>query len=145
MQPTRNIPAAIVSNRVIPGHQLASIIEHRGWQPAIFDHHASMDEILAIRPGILIADIDDHSCRGLDMLQTFRRCHPQGHAMALCTGGGSPAMRAARRFGVDGFFYLNASGLALDPRRGMLPVLLTATTDHAISMHPSGPSCLLRY
>jgi len=146
MQPTRNNPGAIVSNRIIPGHQLASIIAHQGWKPEIFDRHATTDEVLAIQPDILIADIDDHSCRGIDMLHAFRRRNPLGRAIALCTGGGSPAMRAARRLGVDGFFYLNSSGLALDPRRGMLPILLQPETWPVINpLHHPGPTCPVAY
>lgn len=123
MQTAGNNPAAIVSKRIIASHQICSIMQQQGWTPRILDGHTTPDDIHALQPEILVADIDDAACNGLSILRWFREFSPMSYAVALCAGGCSPAMHRARHFGVDGFLYLNAAGLSLDPERGVMPLL----------------------
>ncbi|HXH72174.1 MAG TPA: hypothetical protein VNI58_05100 [Mariprofundaceae bacterium] len=142
MHRTGNNPAAIVSKRVIPSHQIASIMQQHGWTAEIIDRRVHPDEIRTIDPKMLIVDIDDSSCNGIGILQWFRSANPLNYTIALCQGGCSPAMRSARQLGVDGFFYLNASGLSLDPGRGLLPVFLQSRQSAPGTTHKPGQTVL---
>jgi len=129
-------PAAIVSKRVIPSHQISSILQQHGWNPRILDSDVTPDDIRSLNPKILIADIDDTACNGLSILKWFRQFNPVSYAVALCAGGCSPAMRSARHLGVDGFFYLNATGLSLDSKRGLMPLFMQAGYDDTSGIAP---------
>ncbi len=124
LQRDTRAPAAIVTNHVLVGHQIAFVL-HQHWMPYhLLGHPDQADRLGKTPPDMLIVDIDDPHCNGLSLLRWFREVKPNAPAIALCRRGSSPAMREARQLKVNGFFYLCSSGGALDPKRGVLPTLL---------------------
>jgi len=121
-----NIPlrkkALILTQRIVAGHQIACILENHGWSSVSTHHSMKGEDIVHQNPGMLVIDVTGDLLGSLELLREFRRTNHMAYLVALCKGGNSPAMRAARNIGVDGFFYLNSSEVALDPTRGMAPI-----------------------
>jgi len=148
MKPDHPKTALILSNRLIASHQIASILDQHGWHSGIMREPPDEEIFIRLRPRIVVADIDDSDCCGIHFLQLLRHFSSLAYAIALCAGGNTPEMRAARDLGVDGFFYLNAAGLALDPKRGLAPIFLRThqglqlgTTSH--QLQPPGVQQIL--
>jgi DNA-binding NarL/FixJ family response regulator len=104
----------IISQHTTARQQISSMLEQHGWNCVIIDPNHNFLRIQKLQPAIFITDIDDPACRGIELLCWFRKFNPIAYTTALCKGGNSPAMRLARNYGVDGFFYLNKSGTGLD-------------------------------
>jgi len=132
-----NIPlrkkAMILTQRIVAGHQIACILENHGWSSISTHHSMKGADIAHQNPGMLVIDVTGNLLGSLELLHEFRRTNRMAYLVALCKGGNSPAMRSARNIGVDGFFYLNSSELALDPTRGMAPIFLRSRPSAAQS------------
>jgi len=113
-----NNEALIVSKRIIPAHQLATLMEENGFYPRVaYDKGACAAE-LAQYLSILVVDIDDPDIRGIEIACQYLALKPELVWFALCTGGNTPAMQQVRSLMVGGFFFLSESGMALDCKRG---------------------------
>jgi len=121
--PLRN-KALILTQRIVAGHQIACILEHLGWSSVSTHEAMKLSDIERHSPGMLVIDVTGHQDENLELLHAFRRTGNMAYLVALCGGGNTPAMRAARRIGVDGFLYLNPSNQALDPTRGLAPIFI---------------------
>jgi len=110
----------ILSSRIIAAHQIATLLEEHGW-PSVVEHDVRRigQLIDRLRPQLLIADIDSPELAAVRLLADFRQRHPLAGTMAICAGGNSQGMRIVRNLGVDGFFYLQPHGKALDMQRGI--------------------------
>lgn len=123
MQPLDTKQALIVSQRTIASHQVAVLLHKHGWQTTIMNNRPTLTLIEHLNPSLLVVDIDDAALHGITLLQYFRQSNPVAYAVAISAGGGSPAMKLTRQLGLDGFFYLNPFGMALDTNRGLTPFL----------------------
>jgi len=135
-----NIPlrkkALIITQRIVAGHQIACILENHGWSSVSTHNTMKLSDVSRQCPGMLVIDVTDPQNGNLNLLHTFSRTSNMAYLVALCEGGNTPTMRAARRIGVDGFFYLNRANQALDPTRGLAPLFsnsrVAATQPRAI-------------
>ena len=117
--------ALILTHRIVPGHQIACMLQMHGWS-AISQHESmTLDTVYTIHPHMLVLDLTDPKQRNIALLDAYRRFDALTYIVGLCRGGNSPAMRAARDMGIDGFFYLNQSGLSIDTSIGLAPLLLS--------------------
>lgn len=108
----------IVSKRIIPAHQLATLMEKNDFYPRVDYGKDACAAKLAKYLSILVVDIDDPDVCGLEIARQFL-AHSYSLAwFALCSGGNTPAMQQARPLMVGGFFFLSESGMALDSKRG---------------------------
>jgi len=138
--------ALILTPRIFPGHQIASLLEQHGWTSVNIHNAMSLPEIIQQRPGMLVVDVTCDQAHNLDLLDHHRHSNFLTYRVALCEGSNTLAMRIARHLGVDGFFYLNRHDLAIDPGRGLAPVFLqrrhaTATAQRKTNMPTS--SCMM--
>jgi len=124
----RQKQAIIISQHASARHQISALLKHHNWDIIIADHHSDLKSLLHSRPDMLIADIEGSVCRGMELLDWFKTSNPAASTLALCMGGNTPAMRRARKSGIQGFFYLNSSGHALDMCRGAASYLSRACT-----------------
>jgi len=113
-----NNEALIVSKRIIPAHQLATLMEKNGFYPRVAYGKNTCAEKLGQYLSILIVDIDDPGMRGVEIACQYLALKPELAWFALCAGGNTPAMQQARALMVGGFFFLSESGMALDCKRG---------------------------
>ncbi|HXH65225.1 MAG TPA: hypothetical protein VNH42_06950 [Mariprofundaceae bacterium] len=116
----------ILSRNIVPACQIRSLIECGGATDADIvlsdlDAYTSMG-LHACH--FLICDIDDPHLQGIAVAECFRHRFRDAPWYAICRHGNSRNMRLARERGADGYFFLNSSGLALDPHAGMTHDLL---------------------
>jgi DNA-binding NarL/FixJ family response regulator len=109
----------IISQHITARQQISSMLRQHGWNCVIINPNRNFLGFQKLQPAIFIVDIDDPACRGIELLNWFRKLNSIAYACVLCKGGNSPAMRLAREVGVDGFFYLNNSATGLDLERGV--------------------------
>jgi DNA-binding NarL/FixJ family response regulator len=110
----------ILSSRIIAAHQTATLLERQGWQMSIeYDEATARQLIDTMQPALLVIDIDCPGLPGARLLAGFRHAHPGMRIVAICNGGNSQGMRMARALGIDGYFYLQPHGVAVDSLRGM--------------------------
>jgi len=108
----------IISKKIIPAHQLATLMEENDFYPRVSYGKNICAEKLAQYLSILVVDIDDPAIRGMEIACQYLALEPGLAWFALCTGGNTPAMQQARSMMVGGFFFLSESGLSLDCKRG---------------------------
>jgi len=113
-----NNEVQIISKRIIPAHQLATLMEENGFYPRVDYGKDICDEKLAQYLSVLIVDIDDPDIRGMEIACRYLALKPGLAWFALCAGGNTPAMQQARSMMAGGFFFLSESGLTLDCKRG---------------------------
>ena len=115
--------ALIVSKRIIPSHQLATLMEDNDFYPRVDygkdAHNAKLVQCLSL----LVVDIDDPDIKGLEIARQYLSFKPGMAWFALCEGGNTAAMQQARAMMVGGFFFLSESGMALDCKRGVAQFL----------------------
>jgi len=121
--PRRN-RALILTRNIVPGHQIARLLEMHGWVASSCHESLELEQIRDINPGLLVIDVSDPAEGNMRLLQSCCFSPSIRYRVALCRGGNTPAMRAARRLGVDGFFYLNAAGKSVDTSIGLAALLL---------------------
>ncbi len=128
--------ALILTPRIFPGHQIASLLELHGWSSVHVHNTMSLYDIMQQHPGMLVVDVTREQACNFDLLDHYRRSNLLTYRVALCEGGNTRAMRVARHIGVDGFFYLNRHGLAIDASRGLAPIFLRQrhTRTHHMNM-----------
>ncbi len=112
----------IVSKRIIPAYQLATLLEANGFCPYVNYTQDKYAATLAQYPSLLVMDIDDADMCGMEMARQYL-LKPRLSWFALCVGGNTPAMQQARSLKVGGFFFLSPSGMALDRKRGAAHLL----------------------
>jgi hypothetical protein len=122
----------ILSTRIIPSYQIATLLEHHGWQIQV-EHN--LEKAWAFlknrRIDILVVDVDDPTLCGADILLRSKSHQPISYAIALKRGYPGKSMHLAHKLDVDGYFYVNDSGYMLDTTRGLAPFFLTgANADH---------------
>lgn len=132
----------ILTPRIIAGHQIAALLQRHGWHAVSLHERMCIKEIRATKPGILVVDIAEPDSHGLRLLQDCRKQHACGYVVAICLGGNTPGLRMARQLGVDGIFYLDRGGLALDRSIG-LAASLRASSNGAVPVAPSGKAAPL--
>jgi|GEM_PF-2895479 len=115
----------ILTRNIVPACQIRSLIDYDAKAADIvlsdLDAYASLNRRSF---HFLICDIDDVHVQGIAVAEWFRY---RFHGMpwyAICRHGNSRNMRLAREKSVDGYFFLNSAGLALDPHTGMTHALL---------------------
>jgi len=121
--PHRN-RALILTRNIVPGHQIARLLEMHGWVASSRHDSLSLEDIQRINPGLLVIDVSDPAEGNMTLLQSCCFSASIRYRVSLFRGGNTPAMRAARRLGVDGFFFLNAAGRSLDTSIGLTALLL---------------------
>lgn len=116
--------AVIIAQPSQACHQIGELLHQHGWQLTTHHGNSGFHHLCKLQPGMFIADIDDPCCRGIALLEWFKKLNPTAITFALCRGGNTPVMRLARNRGVSGFFYFNSSGKGLDKQCGMGRLLL---------------------
>jgi len=116
--------ALILTPRIFPGHQISSLLELHGWSSVHVHNTMSLCDIMQQHPGMLVVDVTREQAYNFDLLDRYRRSNLLTYRIALCEEGNTQAMRVARYIGVDGFFYLNRHGLAIEANRGLAPIFL---------------------
>ena len=96
--------AVIITQPSQACHQIGELLHQHGWQMTILHPNSGFHNLCKLQPEIFIADIDDPCCRGIALLEWFKKSNPAAITYALCRGGNSPVMRLARNRGVSGFF-----------------------------------------
>ncbi|RMH60089.1 MAG: hypothetical protein D6678_06760 [Zetaproteobacteria bacterium] len=124
--------AIIISPRIIASHQIVCLLDAAGWRSRCT--HTPVDIRRMIEgywpSALVVLDITAAFPQGMRMLHQLASAHWPTRCFALCEGGNTPMMRKAKRLGVDGFFYLNRHGLALDPTRGAAAYFRFRQTSH---------------
>jgi len=113
-----NNEALIVSKRIIPAHQLATLMEENDFYPRMDYGQDTCAAKLAQYLSILVVDIDDPDIQGVKIANQYLALNPGLAWFALCTGGNTPAMQQARSLMAEDFFFTSKSGMALDCKRG---------------------------
>jgi len=113
-----NNEALIISKRIIPAHQLATLLEENDFYPHVDYGKDVCSAKLAQYLSILVVDIDDPDIQGVEIANQYLALNPGLAWFALCAGGNTPAMQQARSLMAGGFFFLSESGLTLDCNRG---------------------------
>ncbi|NWF38027.1 hypothetical protein F3F96_02585 [Mariprofundus sp. NF] len=126
--------AAIIAQQSQACHQIGELLHKHGWKMTILPPNSGFHNLCRLQPGIFIADIDDPGCRGIALLEWYKKSNPTATTYALCKGVNTPVMRLARNRGVSGFFYFNSSGKGLDEQCGMGRLLLHQ--HHSLSIPP---------
>jgi len=113
-----NNKVLIVSKRIIPAHQLATLMEENGFYPKVDYVKNTYASKLAQSLSILVVDIDDPRIRGMEIACQSLAHNPGLAWFALCSGDNTTGMQQARSLMVGGFFFLSKSSMALDCNRG---------------------------
>ncbi len=123
--------ALVVSPRVIAREQLASLLSMHGWQTTCLHEFPDSSPAPNSKLHWLIVDITREHPKGMLLIRQIARQPWSGYLAGICEGGATPMMREARYLGIDGFFYLNRHGKAIDPQRGLAALLLSHKRDHS--------------
>jgi len=115
----------ILTRNIVPAYQIRSVLEYDAMSAEIVLSDLDIYARLSRRSyDFLICDIDDADVQGIAVAEWFRFQSLGAPWYAICRYGNSRNMRLAREKGVDGYFFLNSAGLALDPHAGLAHVLL---------------------
>jgi len=79
--------ALIVSRKIIPAHQLATLMEENNFYPRVDSGKNACAEKLAQYLSVLVVDIDDPEIRGIEIACRYLALKPELAWFALCTGG----------------------------------------------------------
>jgi DNA-binding NtrC family response regulator len=111
----------ILSGNVGIGYQVASLLEHHGWQTNVV--HSSLrayDCIQTDNLDTMIADIDTADLGGLAVLAFCHHRNPAITSYAIVQADDEYKKKMARdAAGCRGYFYLMKGSLRVDPDRGM--------------------------
>lgn len=121
--------ALIISRRIIPAHQLASLMEENGFFPRVEYSNNIHPEKLAFYLSVLVIDIDDPEIHGFDIACRYLSLKPGLTWFALCSDRNMLTKQQAKSLMAKGFFFLTESGMELDVERGVAHFLQTRRKD----------------
>ncbi len=116
----------ILSRNLIPAYQIASLMEHLGWEIKV-EH----DPIMAARIienkklDIFIVDAGFPIVSSISLLKSFLLLNPVAYVAAICRNENARCMQQLRNIGIDGYFYLNTKGADLERLHGLTSLLLS--------------------
>ena len=113
-----NNEALIISKRIIPAYQLATLLERNGFYPHVDDGDRSRIATFVPHLAMLVVDIDDADIQGIEIAKQYLALNSGLACYALCIGGNAPAMQQYESLMFDDFFFLSATGMTLDCRHG---------------------------
>lgn len=115
----------ILTRNILPAYQIRSVLEGDDMGAEIVLSDLDVYARMSHRSySFLICDIDDRDVQGIAVAEWFRFQSRGAPWYAICRYGNSRNMRLARDKGARGYFFLNSSGMALDPQAGMAHSLL---------------------
>jgi CheY-like chemotaxis protein len=110
----------ILTGNVCIGHQVASLLHNVGWQTqVIHDDRQAYDLLYRENVDSVVVDIDTPGLHGLSCLCWCKFRRPSIAVYAICSGGNTLSMQAARNLGCRGYFYLRQHKILVDTRCGM--------------------------
>jgi len=116
-----NKQCLILTENVIIGNQIISLLSGRGWQAQVVCSDVEAYNIIVQGTvDAVVADIDDVSLCGLSVLALCKHHYPPIPSYAICRDGNSKPMYLARRLNCAGYFYLKQGEIQqIDISRGM--------------------------
>lgn len=120
----------ILTGNVCIGYQIASLLHNVGWQTQVIHNDAHAYDLLRReKVDSVVVDIDTPGLNGLSYLCWCKFRRPSIAIYAICSGGNTISMQAARNLGCRGYFYLRQGKVLVDTRCGMARGLTSSQYD----------------